>query len=130
MNTETGPNRPSQLPQLDDDAFSVPEPSNGSGLPTLADNIAKLETDLDAERDERKEERFHWICAMAFMLDIIAYQVMGSFPAFLLVFMFQLVFLVGVAKKLGVDWAVQGIGGLLHWISERGKLPGDGAKDK
>ena len=122
MNTgsESPAKKPSQQP--DGDTFGVPEPSNGSGLPMLADNIARLEIDLDSEKEERKEERFYWICLAAFLLDIMAYQAMGSWFPFLLLFMFQLVVLVGVAQKLGVDWAVQGIGWLLHWVSERGKL--------
>lgn len=85
------------------------------------DNIAKLETDLDTERDERKEERFHWLAVTSILFDVIAVQAMGGSWLFIPIFMLQLVVLIGLAKKLGVDWAVQLIGTLLHMLTERWK---------
>lgn len=111
-----GPKSPEQT-----DAFSLPDTDHDEGRAKLSDNIARLETDLDAQIDGRKEERFYWIAFVAFLIDPMIYRACESFPTFLLIFMFQLVILAGVAKELGVDWAVTSIGGLLHWISERAR---------
>lgn len=125
MSTEAGSPKPENAPPpLEVDALALPEPSDGSGRATLSDNIARLETDLDAEKEERKEERFYWICVSAFLIDVIIYSSIGSFWGFILLFMFQLIVLIEIAQKLGVDWAVQMMGWLLHWIAERGKLDG------
>lgn len=126
MNTKT--ESPERKPkrgspeQPEEEIYSLPEPSDGFGIEKLSDNIARLEIDLSAEAEARKEERFYWICACAFLADPLIYRVCDSFPPFLLIFMFQLVLLAGIAQKLGVDWAVQSIGWLLHWISERANI--------
>lgn len=120
MNTTgEGPNSPPAPAQAQPevtDAFDVPAPVEHDGSGKLADNIARLETDLDAERDGRKEERFYWICLSAFLLDPLVYRGVDNFPAFIIIFMFQLVVLIGLAHKLGVDWAVKGLGDFLNFI--------------
>jgi len=80
MNIEIGSGRLEQHPQPKQIVFEVPEPSNGSGLQVLAENVAQLEKDLDAEREGRHEERFYWICGVAFLLDILAIKLIDSFP--------------------------------------------------
>lgn len=101
---------------------SVPSVS-GEILPkettALTDNIARLESRLDAEREERLEERFRWVCATSILFDVVAVVAMNGSWLFLPIFMLQLIATIGYAKACGVDWAEQLIGQLLHIIEER-----------
>ena len=124
MNTETGLPQRHQGEPLDADAFELPEPRNGSGVSTLADAVAQLEDDLNTERDERKEERFRWICLSALLFDVIAFPVINHFGAFLLIFLFQTVIILGTAQRLGLDWAVKLLGSFYHWMLENLKIRG------
>jgi len=107
----------------------VEAPADGEVIPkeaaALTDNIARLETSLDTEREERLEERFRWICVTSLLLDVIAVAALDGSWLFLPIFMLQLIALIGFAKAYGVDWAEQLIGQLLHWVSEWGKKHGD-----
>lgn len=85
----------------------------------LTDNIARLETSLDTEKEQRLEERFRWICSTAVLIDIIAVVAMNGSWAFLPIFMLQLIVMIGFAKAYGVDWAEQLIGQLLYTVSKK-----------
>ena len=91
------------------------------GIKPLSDNIARLETSLDTEREERLEERFRWICVTSLLLDVIAVAALDGSWLFIPIFMLQLIALIGFAKAYGVDWAEQLIGQLLHWVSQQNK---------
>lgn len=106
-----------------DVAFEIP-PAEPAGGHILAENIDRLSTELAQERDLRREERFYWILLAAFLGDIVAFKALDHFGVFMVLFMFELVVLIGIANRLGVDWAVQGLGWFLHWLSERVTLPG------
>ncbi len=113
--TETEP-LSKQLPS-DTGAFASPAPGG-----QLAENTAKLEADLATEREERSEERFIWIAVVFILCSAHVYASMDSVIAFICLFMLSLVLLIGIAKRLGVDWAVQGVGWLMHRIAERMKI--------
>lgn len=87
----------------------------------LTDNIARLETSLDNEKEQRLEERFRWVCVTSLLLDVIAVAALDGSWLFLPIFMLQLIALIGFAKAYGVDWAEQLIGQLLHWVSQWGR---------
>ena len=99
--------------------LSVPNVSEDSDrvFMALADNIARLEEDLDSEREERLEERFIWFSIVAMLVDIIALTALERSWLFLPIFMLQLIIMFGFAKKCGVDWAVSLIAWLLHMVS-------------
>lgn len=116
----------------DKEGDNSPDPSvifedGGDNLPSfepaqankLMKNIAQLEGDLDSEKEERKEERFLWVLAIAVLIAIIAAQAINAFWPFLLIFLLMLIGLLGFAKKMGVDWAVQLLGWLLNWITNK-----------
>ena len=90
-----------------------------SEIAALANNIARLESRLDAEREERLEERFRWVCAATVLFDVVAVVAMDGSLLFLPIFMMQLIATLGYAKSCGVDWAEQLIGQLIHIVSER-----------
>lgn len=111
-------------PQVEFVGFSAKtdETPQSREITALTNNIARLETSLDAEREERLEERFTWVCAVSILLDIIAVSAIEGSWLFVPIFMLQLVLLIGYAQKCGVDWAVQMLGWLLHKVSN---LKGD-----
>lgn len=97
--------------------FNVPAPAG-----QLAANIAKLESDLASEKEERCEERFIWIAVCYIMGSALLYIAIQSVIVFMVLFLLGLIVLVGIARRLGVDWAVQGVGWLMHWISTQFSL--------
>ena len=108
-------------PQQPDFVGVVPEKSAGERqeVGKLSENIARLERDINTEKEERLEERFLWICIMSLLLDILAISAVGGSWLFLPVFALQLIVLIGFAKVYGVDWAEQLIGGLLYRVLRR-----------
>lgn len=104
------------------DFIGIPEKKGAvtSDVAALSNNIARLETELDAEREQRLEERFRWVCVMSLVLDVLAVSALDSSWLFLPIFMLQLIVMIGFAKAYGVDWAEQLIGQLLHHLSRQG----------
>lgn len=88
-------------------------PKSARGEDRLAENISRLEYDLESERDGRREERFIWICALVVAFDAIIVPQVGF--AFTGIFLFEIVVLVFLAEHLGVDRAVQ----LMSWLAAR-----------
>jgi hypothetical protein len=84
----------------------------------MAANIARLENDLSQEKNERLEERFIYVTIIAFLVDPLIYLAVKHPVVFLLLFLFQLVVLGGLAKRWGVDWAVTGLGWLAHQVTK------------
>jgi hypothetical protein len=87
--------------------WNVPKPLNGDVFPpgpTATDNVAaKLETDLQGERDSRREERFYWIFALVMVGNVPIFNGFESAWALLPTFLLELVILIGLADWLGVD---------------------------
>lgn len=123
MNTPEEPSKPQA--EFVGGRAKLPDNAEGREISALSDNIAHLETSLDAEKEERLEERFRWVCVTSLLLDVIAVAALDGSWLFLPIFMLQLIALIGFAKAYGVDWAEQLIGKLLHWVSEWGKHKGD-----
>ena len=69
------------------------------------EDIAFLQTDLESERDARKEERFYWCFAITVSIDMAAFQHLG-FIAIIAIFILQLILLVGLARLFGVETVV------------------------
>ena len=68
---------------------------------------AKLQNDLEKERDGRKEERFIWILVVTILLNICFFMSMQSIMGPLIIGLLQLVGFVLAAKKLGMEEVVQ-----------------------
>ena len=76
-----------------------------ASIPTrLDDTAAALEAKLAKEQDERKEERFFWVFALVVIFDILVLPPLEVFA--IPIFLLEIVFLIALAKWLGVDWAV------------------------
>lgn len=117
MNTDDASHQSPPLKQ--DVSFDLPTTAADEDLGILAANIARLETDLAKEREDRKEKEFIYIGAIAFLASVLAFKVLDNTILSMLMFLFELIILAGLAKRMGVDWAVQGIGWLSHLISKR-----------
>jgi hypothetical protein len=83
----------------------VNKPLDGEVIdPTPTDNVAaKLESDLQEERDSRKEERFYWILALVIIGNVPLLNAFSSDWALLPTFLLELVLLIALADWLGVD---------------------------
>ena len=97
--------------------FDVSLPPDG-GLPArqFGENINKLETDLQEEKDQRKEERFYWIFVCILAVDAMLLLGGVNWFGFLVFCLFQFVFLMIMAHRLGVDWAVKRLGDLYQHL--------------
>lgn len=122
---------PNTLPEFVGSVPVVEDQALPIEITALTNNIARLESRLDTEREDRLEERFRWVCATAILFDVVAVVAVNGSWLFVLIFMLQLIAILGYAKACGVDWAEQLIGQLFHIIAERMKkgddTPDDGA---
>lgn len=114
MNSEIVQNGPPQRPNV----FDSPSVGDGIDSDKLIEKIDQLETDLSRSRDGRREERFYWILGVSFLGNVIIMSLLGNVLAFLILLIIQLPFLAGLARYLGVDWAVEAIERALQSASE------------
>ncbi len=113
--------KPEELPSLSAEPtglFFESDDPNSEKHTALMSNIHRLETDLDTEKEERKEERFYWVGLAALLLDAIIIQAIDGSWLFVLLFILEVILLLGLAQRWGVGWAVKSLGWFLHWISE------------
>ena len=64
-----------------------------------------LERALESEKDSRREERFYWILALIVVFDVASFQHL-SWAHSVLVFLLEIIGIIGLAKGLGVDVVV------------------------
>lgn len=97
-----------QRPSLDDIGLSA-----GSGAETNKEDLGKegealsvALTDLEREKDCRREERFYWMCVVAVVFDSFQFAEMTTWTAPIIIGIIQIAALIGIANKLGVDIVV------------------------
>ena len=73
---------------------------------------------LSPNDDSRREERFYWILALVVVFDVGSFQHLPWMPS-VLIFLLEVIGLIGMAKWLGVDTVVV----LLERIYSRISLP-------
>lgn len=76
--------------------------------------IQELQTQLEAERDGRKEDRFVGIVCLVILLDIAVFSVMPTFGGPLALTLLQLLILIPLARKMGMQEIAQIINSVLH----------------
>lgn len=77
--------------------------------------ISELQNQLDNERDLRKEDRFIFILVTLMLLNVVFFSVMDSLGGPIALLVLQVLFLIPVARRLGVQEAAQ----LLDRIASR-----------
>jgi len=108
-------------------------PSTGQGSPSKvpgpepkpedlksSEAAARIADELLAEQDKRKEERFIWITMMVILIDVLWFKDSANPVLPLVVLVFQLILLVIVARRLGIDDVVELIDRLLHAVGSKG----------
>lgn len=96
---------PQPLDQSDADV-TPPFPTVGGG--GLGDGqsgsaAASLETQLDQEKDARREERFVWIVVCVILIDVIWLRSAHNVTMAVAVVVLELVILFIIAKRLGIE---------------------------
>jgi hypothetical protein len=81
---------------------------------------AALEKELSDQKDARLEERFVWIVVAVILLDIIWFHDSTNAALPVVVMILELVALMVLARRMGVDDFVQLIGRVLHGIGNKG----------
>ena len=117
------PNTTPAPPRLPDDFTAIA----GTARPTkIEESSATLERLLQREIDQRREERFIWIFVVTMLIDVIAFERLGTsiIPLFLL----ELIFLAFVGKWLGVEAVVLPLERLFDRVMR--SLPGEGDDPK
>lgn len=89
-------------------------------------SAAKLEGELQEEKDSRREERFVWILACTYLSDVIIFKFLDNWGYSLPMFLLQLIFLIALADWLGVDRAKI----LLEALFSKFAKPPDGGPTK
>jgi len=114
----SAPPQPKAAPPISA-GFGLPEKPGTPDVQKLTDAIAQLETTLLSEREAWREKEFIFIAAIAFLGSVICFKLLDNTLLSIMLFLFELIILTGLANRMGVDWAVRGIGWLTHIISER-----------
>lgn len=79
-----------------------------------ADQIAALQDELQKTQDDAREERFLWVLIFVIFFDAIIFSGMGSWGGPLVIGVLQLVGLIALGRRWGVDdialWADKALG--------------------
>lgn len=65
--------------------------------------IAELQETLAQERDARREERFVFIVILVLLLDVVFFSVMPSFGGPIALLVLELLILIPLAKRMGME---------------------------
>ncbi|WP_339760075.1 hypothetical protein [uncultured Hoeflea sp.] len=82
-------------------AMVSPEPSNQDKL------IEELQEQLEHERDGRKEDRFMGIVCLVLLLDVVFFTVMPTFGGPLALLVLELLILIPLARRMGMEEVAQ-----------------------
>ena len=67
------------------------------------EQISELQESLTQERDGRREDRFIFIATIVMLLDVVFFSVMPTFGGPIALLIFELVILIPLAKRMGME---------------------------
>jgi len=76
--------------------------------------IQELQDRLERERDGRKEDRFVGIVCLVMLLDVVFFTVMPTFGGPLALLVLELLILIPLAKRMGMQEIAQILSSVLH----------------
>lgn len=91
------------------------EPNNKT-----AEANAQLSEKLEDAEDGRKEERFLWIVVVVILVDVLWFKDSSNPTIPIVVLVLQLIILLVLARRMGIDGIVQLIDRILHTVGSRG----------
>ena len=84
------------------------------------EQLAQLQNDLQFEKDARHEERFVFIVICVMLLDVVFFSVMPSFAGPLALVILQLVVLIPLARRMGMEEISQMLSSVLNRAIDKG----------
>lgn len=84
-----------------------------------ADALGKLSDELELLKDARLEERFGWICVCIILLDTILFDKMESWSGPIIIGAIELILLVVLARRFGIQEVSQMLAKFLDRAAER-----------
>lgn len=82
--------------------------------------IEELQGQLEHERDARSEDRFFFICVCVILLDIVLFTTMPNFGGPLALLILQLIVLVPLARRMGMEEVATILGRVLDRMAGKG----------
>lgn len=116
MNTEGSTNKKNSLSSL---SKALEETS----VSKKDEQIAQLQTELAEAQDARSEDRFVFIIVCVILLDIVFFTVMPTFGGPVALLLLQLLILIPLARRMGMDEIATIINGVISRLA--GKAGGD-----
>ena len=107
-------------PDADEKSFSDLLPEN-EPVSTYDEQIAQLERQLEHERDARREERFVFIVVCVVLLDVVFFSVMPSFGGPLALLVLQLLVLIPLARRMGMEEVARILSRVLDRVASKGE---------
>lgn len=89
----------------------TPEPS------TQDKQIEELQERLTDERDGRNEDRFVGIVCLVILLDVVFFSVMPTFGGPLALLVLELLILIPLARRMGMEEIAQIINSVIHRLA-------------
>lgn len=83
------------------------------------DALAILEREHKAEKDARSEERFIWIVVCVILVDVLWFRGVSNPTLPLVVLILQLIVLLVLARRMGIDDVVVLVDRILHSAGKR-----------
>jgi hypothetical protein len=99
---------------------SVIELSADDESQKVADAAARLGDELEAAQDGRKEERFVWITIVVILVDVMWFEDSPNPALPVVVLVLQLILLVVLARRMGIDDVVELIDRFIHAVGNKG----------
>jgi TRAP-type C4-dicarboxylate transport system permease large subunit len=82
--------------------------------------ISELQENLAKCQDARREDRFVFIVCIVLLLDVVFFSIMPSFGGPLALLIIQLLILIPLAKRMGMEEIAQILSRVLHRMAGKG----------
>ena len=108
----------------EDGAKSGPSPKNDFASFTKKpaekqdEQVEELQEQLAKEKDARKEERFFGVLLLIILLDVVFFTVMPTFGGPIALLVLELLILLPLAKRMGMQEIAETLSRVLHRVSD------------